>query len=375
MPMGGSIKRAIRKIMKNLIYLAVLVFLVACGKPKDKKAELEQLKKERSALESKIADLEKEIGTKPQQQSVDVAVTELKPVTFNSYVEVQGKVDAQDNVLVSAEAPGVITAIYVKAGQNVSKGQVLAQLDNKVLLQNVAQLQTQLELATTLYQRQKNLWDQKIGTEVQYLNAKTQKEGVERQIAVLRSQLSMYRIKSPISGTVDQMDLKLGQAVSPGMPGITVVNATNLRVKAEIAESYGSKVNSGDDVKVIFPDIPDSLNTQVTFASKVIDPSSRSFMVEVKLPPKRSYRPNMLAILKIVDFHSENALTVPINSIQRSESGEYVFIADRGKAKRANIKSGKVSAGQAQVLSGLKAGDKVITAGFQDLNDGDLIKI
>ncbi|EOR94934.1 putative Co/Zn/Cd efflux system membrane fusion protein [Arcticibacter svalbardensis MN12-7] len=373
--MGGSIKRANRKIMKNLIYLAVLVFIVACGKPKDKKAELEKLKKERTSLDGKIADLEKEVGTKPQQQTVDVAVTEVKPVTFNSYVEVQGKVDAQENVQVSAESPGVITAIYVKAGQNVSKGQVLAQLDNKVLLQNVAQVQTQLDLAKNIFQRQKNLWDQKIGTEVQYLNAKAQKDGLEKQMAVLRSQLSTFRLKSPITGTVDRMDLKLGQSVSPGMPGITVVNASNLRVKAELAESYGSMVHSGDDVKVVFPDIPDSLNTQVTFASKVIDPSSRSFMVEVKLPPKRSYRPNMLAILKIVDFESKNTLTVPINSIQRSESGEYVFIAEKGKAKRTTIKSGKISAGQAQVLSGLKAGDKVITAGFQDLNDGDLIKI
>ncbi|WP_256012625.1 efflux RND transporter periplasmic adaptor subunit [Desertivirga xinjiangensis] len=360
--------------MKNLIYLTVLAFVVACGKPKDKKAELAELKKQRTAINAQIAELEKEVGGTKNIETADVSVIELRPVTFKSYVEVQGKVDAQENVQVSSETPGVITAIYVRAGQNVSKGQVLAQLDDKVLRQNVAQLQTQLELATTLYQRQKNLWDQKIGTEVQYLNAKTQKEGVERQIAVLRSQLAMYRMKSPISGTVDQMDLKLGQSINPGMPGITVVNASNLRVKAEVAESYAGRVNSGDEVNVVLPDVPDSLQTKVTFASKVIDPASRSFGVEVKLPSRKNYRPNMLAILKIVDYKVNDAITIPVNAIQKSESGEYVFVSDNGKAKKVDIKTGKVSDGQAQVISGLKAGDKVVTLGFQDLNEGDTLR-
>ena len=360
--------------MKNLIYLVALVFIAACAKPKDKKAELEELKKKRTSLNAKIAELEKEVGTTKTQEIVDVSVVELSPVVFKSYVEVQGKVDAQENVQVSPEMPGVITALYVRAGQNVSKGQLLAQLDDKVLRQNVAQLQTQLDLAKTLYQRQKNLWDQQIGTEVQYLNAKTQKEGLEKQMAVLRSQISMYRIKSPISGTVDQMDLKLGQAVSPGMPGITVVNASNLRVKAEVAESYAGKVNSGDEVNVILPDVPDSLSTTVSFASRVIDPSSRSFDVEVKLPSRKSYRPNMLAILKIVDYKVDDAITVPVNAIQKSESGEYVFVSANGKARKVDIKTGKVSEGKAQVLSGLKAGDKVVTLGFQDLNEGDSLR-
>src|SRR5690606_18920280 len=186
------------KKMKTVIYLAVIVVLAACGKPKDKKAELEKLKKERTELNTKIAALEKEAGVKTVQQVSDVTVLELTPSTFRSFVEVQGKIDAEENVQVNPEAPGVITAIYVAAGQRVSRGQVLAQLDDKVLRQSIAQVQTQLDLATTLYNRQKNLWDQKIGTEVQFLTAKTQKEGAEKQLAVLRSQQSMYRMLSPI---------------------------------------------------------------------------------------------------------------------------------------------------------------------------------
>ena len=365
----------IKMKMKQIIYLAAILLIVACGKKGDKKAELEKLKKERNELNSKIAALEKEVGVKSVKATVDVAVQEIIPLTFRNYLEVQGKVDAEENVDVNPEAPGVITAIYVAPGQRVSKGQVLAQLDDKVLRQNIAQLQTQLELANSLYRRQKNLWDQKIGTEVQFLTAKSQKEGLERQMGVLRSQQSMYKIKSPISGTVDKMDLKLGQSVSPGMGGITVVNMNDLKVKANVAESYAGRVNQGDEVEVILPDVPDSLKTRVTFASRVIDPVSRSFNVEVKLPARSVYRPNMLAVLRIVDYKVENAITVPVNAIQKSETADYVFIAENGKAKRVNVRQGKVSGGNAEILVGLKAGDKVVVRGMQDLNDGDPVKL
>jgi membrane fusion protein, multidrug efflux system len=362
--------------MKQLFLIALVVFLASCGgKSTDKKSELDALKKKRTELNNKIAALEAEIGTTGVPEAAkEVSVYQVVASTFKNFVEVQGKVDAEENVQVTPEAAGVVTRVYAKVGQNVSRGQVLAQIDDKVLDQNLAELQTQLQLANTLFQRQKNLWDQKIGTEVQFLNAKTQKESVERRIATLRSQASMYKIKAPISGTVDAMDVKVGQAVMPGVSGIRIVNASNLKVKAQVAESYAARVNQGDEVSVIFPDVPDTLQTKLFFASKTIDPVSRSFNVEIKLPSKRTYRPNMLAVLKIVDYKNENALTVPINSIQKAESGDYVFIAENGKAKRVSIQTGKVSEGKAEVLSGLQSGDKVITAGIQDLNEGDIIK-
>lgn len=362
--------------MKTILSIALVVFLASCAsKSTDKKSELEKLKKERTEINTKITALEAEIGTGGAlAESKDVAVFEVTESTFKNFVDVQGKVDAEENVQVNPEAAGVVTAVYVKIGQKVGRGQVLAQIDDKVLDQSMAELQTQLQLANTLFQRQKNLWDQKIGTEVQYLNAKTQKESAERRIATLRSQASMYKIKAPISGTVDAMDLKVGQSVMPGMSGIRIINASNLKVKAEVAESYAARVNQGDEVSIIFPDIPDTLDTRLSFASKTIDPISRSFNVEVKLPSRSTFRPNMLAVLKIVDYKSEKALTIPINSIQKAESGDYVFIAENGKAKRASIQTGKVSEGRAEILSGLKSGDKVITAGIQDLNEGDIVK-
>lgn len=345
-------------------------------KPKDKKTELEQLKKERSTLNGKIEKLEAELGQKKTAADFkDVVVAELTETHFRNYVEVQGKVDAEDNVEIMPESPGTVTTIFVKVGQQVNKGQVLAQLDDKVLRQAVAQMQTQVDLATTVFNRQKNLWDQKIGTEVQYLTAKSQKEGLDKQLAGLKSQAAMNKIKSPISGTVDAMELKLGASVAPGAPtGIRIVNASRLKVKALVSENYAGKVNQGDEVEVSLPDVPDNLNAKVSFAAKVIDPVSRGFNVEVKLPSGKKYRPNMVAILKIVDYRNDKALVVPVNAVQKSETSDYVFTAVNGKAKKVDIKTGKISDGKAEVLSGLKAGDNVIITGFQDLNDGEGIK-
>ena len=360
--------------MRRILFISTIAFLAACSQPKDKKTELADLKKQRSELDSKIASLEAEVGAKDSVTTKEVSVLDIKTTAFSNYVEIQGKVDAEQNVSVNPEAQGIVTAVYVSIGQSVSKGQVLAQIDDNVLRQNMAQLQTQIDLANNLYNRQKNLWDQKIGTEVQFLNAKTQKEGLDRQMNVLRTQQSMYKIKSPISGSIEQMDLKVGQAAMPGMNAIRVVNANSLKAKALVAESYLGKVGQGDDVKVIFPDLRDSLTTKVSFASKVIDPASRSFNVEVKLPSNNKYRANMIAILKVVDYKNNNAIVIPVSTIQKSESGSYVLISENGKAKRAVITVGRTIDGKSEILSGLKAGDKLITTGADNLNEGDQVK-
>ncbi|HEY1008969.1 MAG: efflux RND transporter periplasmic adaptor subunit [Daejeonella sp.] len=362
--------------MKNLLLIAAAVFLAACsGKSTDKKTELEELKKQRVEINSKIAALEAEVGTAKTAEDIkSVNIVEIQESTFSNYLEVQGKIDAEDNVQVNPQAQGVVTAVFASVGQNVGRGQVLAQIDDSVLKQNISELQTQLELATTLYQRQKNLWDQKIGTEVQFLNAKTQKEAAERRIATLRSQIAMYKIKAPISGTVDAMDLKVGSIASPGMSSIRIINASKLKAKALVAESYAGRVNQGDKVQVILPDLPDTITTTISFVSKTIDPVSRSFNVEIKLPSSNKYRPNMLSILKIIDYKNDKALVVPVNAIQKAENGDYLFISESGKAKRVNIQTGKVSDGKAEILSGLKTGDKVIIAGTDGLSEGDIVK-
>lgn len=361
--------------MKKILYLSAILFLAACAnKPKDKATELADLKKQEADISGKITRLESELGKKDSVKSTDVSSIIVKPTNFTNYVQVQGRIDAQDNVVAYPQAAAAITAIYVKPGQHVTKGQVLVQLDNSVLMQNIAQAQTQANLAQTVYQRQKNLWDQKIGTEVQYLQARTSFEGSQKQIDGLKQQADLYRITSPITGTIDQMDLKLGQIAGPGT-GIRIVNADNLKVKADIPESYATRVNQGDKVLILFPDANDSLATNITFAAKVIDPGSRSFGIEVKLPRTNGLRPNMTAILKIADYNKTNAIVVPVNAIQRSETGDYVFVDVNGFAKRKTVKVGATYGGKSEILSGLEAGEQLVTLGASEIEDGDKLSI
>jgi len=363
--------------MKLIAGISIAIFLVSCtGKSTDKKAELEQLKKDLTELNTKISALETELGTQTTDvNSKNVSVLTIAETEFKNHIEVQGRVDAEENVQVNSEVNGMVTAVFAQVGQQVNKGQVLAQIDDQILQKNIAEQQNLLDLDNALYQRQKNLWEQKIGTEVQYLNAKTRKEVAERRLATLQSQILMYKIKSPIAGTVDAMDLRVGQSVAPNASAIRVVNAHKLKAKTSVAETYAGRIHQGDPVIIILPDVPDTIKTNLSFASRTIDPLSRSFSIEAKLPSNRKYHPNMLAILQIVDYENLKAMIVPINAIQKAERTDYVFVADHNKAKRIDIKTGKVSENKVEVLSGLKVGDQVIIAGMQNLNEGDQVHI
>lgn len=361
--------------MKKLIYIPALMLLAACaGKTKDKKAELADLQKKQQEINAKITKLQSEVGNTDSTKATQVAIVSLQTGPFTNFVQIQGKIDAQDNVTAYPQSPGTITNIYVKPGQHVSKGQVLVQLDNSVLQQQIAQSQAQVELSQTLYNRQKNLWDQKIGTEVQFLQAQTTLQANKKGLSALRQQANLYRIVAPINGTVDQMDLKLGQVAQPGQTGIRIVNADVLKVKADVPESYAGSVGTGNMVKILVPDAHDSLETKVTFAATAIDPTSRSFAVEVKLPQRKSLRPNMTAIIKIADYSKPNAIAIPIKAVQRSEEGDYVYLNVNNIAKRTAVKVGATYGGKSEILSGLKAGDQLITDGATDIEDGDKVQ-
>ncbi|PTQ95115.1 RND family efflux transporter MFP subunit [Mucilaginibacter yixingensis] len=367
--------------MKKILYIAPLLLLAACGpKPaannkEQAKAELEKLKKQQTELNEKIAKLQAQIGAGDSSKVTDVSTLAVKSQSFTNYVQIQGSIDAQDNVTAYPQAAGTITAINVKVGQHVGRGQVLAQLDNSVLRQQIAQGEAQLSLAATVYQRQKALWDQKIGTEVQYLQAKSNYEAGQKQLAAAKEQAAMYTIKSPINGTVDQMDLKLGQVAQPGQTGIRIVNADNLKVKANVPESYSGRINAGDKVKVLVPDAADSVMATVTFAAKVIDPASRSFAIEVKLPGRKTLRPNMTAVLKIADYNAPKAIAIPVNAIQRSENGSFVFVDQNATAKRVAVTLGATYGGLTEVKTGLNGGEQLITMGASEVEDGDKIKV
>jgi membrane fusion protein (multidrug efflux system) len=374
--MHVSTKTKITIKMKKLVYIPILVLLAACSnKPKDKAAELADLKKQQADINAKIAAVQAQMPSTDSAKTTEVGVVTVKAGNFTNYVDIQGKIDAEDNVIAYPQAQGIITAINVNVGQHVSKGQVLAQLDNSVLKQNILEAESQVSLLRTLYQRQKNLWDQKIGTEVQFLQAQTNLLTAEKKVSGIQQQADMYRIKSPISGTVDQMDLKLGQGAMPGQTGIRIINADNLKIKADVPESYAGKVSTGNTVKVLVPDANDSLVTKVTFAAKAIDPVSRSFAIEVKLPARKTLRPNMTAVLKIADYSNNSVIAVPIKAVQNSESGAYVFVNENGVAKRKVVKQGATSAGKSEILSGLTSGDQVVVEGAGDIEEGDKLRV
>ena len=359
--------------------LLMIVFIVACGQPTAQE-KLKNLKDREAKLKEEIAKLEIEVNKGDTlKKKKSVVVTPVKDTVFEHYIDIQGNVDARENVNVSSKIPGMVTAIYVKEGQAVSKGQTLAQVDDQVLQSNMAELRTQLDLARTLFEKQQNLWKQQIGSEVQYLNAKNQKESLERKMATMQDQLSQARIISPITGTVDAVIVKLGDNAAPGSPAFRVVNNSNLRVLANLAEAYAGLVKTGDAVVLNFPDIDKQIRTRIGFAAKVIDPLSRTIKVEVPLQSDPALRPNMITQMKIIDYIAPHAMVIPVNVIQYSMGKPYVIIAQQSKdgliAKRKEIELGRTYNDKAEIKGGLQAGQQVVTTGYQGLNDNDLIQL
>ncbi|MGE7773695.1 efflux RND transporter periplasmic adaptor subunit [Chitinophaga sp. NPDC101104] len=366
---------------KRYFVLPLVALMAACGGGEEKKADkLVRLKTEKAKLDAEIKTLEKELkGSDTTVKTKTVTIAAVENATFEHFIDIQGTVDARENVAVSAQSPGIIKSILVREGQAVSKGQTLAQVDDQVLRSNLAQLQTQLDLATALYEKQANLWRQKIGSEVQYLTAKSQKESLEKNIATMKEQINLTRIVSPISGTVDQVIAKIGDAAAPGNPAFRVVNASNLRVLANVAESFAGKVSTGDEVEVTFPDIQQTFRTKIGFASRTIDPLSRTIRVEIPVQGGKDLHPNMIAHLRIVDYRAKDAVVVPVNVIQYSLGKPYVLTVkgsgDKLQAVRSQIELGRTYNDKAEIKSGLKPGDRIITTGFQGLNDNDFIKL
>jgi len=361
---------------------AALLFACSATSSDDKAERLAKLKEQREALTAEIEKLEKEVaGATPQEENVRVKAVTVQQVTtekFDHYVQTQGYIESENSVVVSAEAMGSVTRVLVTEGATVSKGQVLAQIDNSVIQRNIESMQAQLELATSVYERQKNLWDQNIGTEVQFLQAKTNKEALEKQLASLKEQSDKTRIKSPISGTVDQMIIKAGENIAPGMPAVRIVNTDDLKIQAQVSEAYVTRVKKGNKAIVTIAELKKDVEAKVTFVGKTIDRLSRTFTVEIDLPRDPDLRPNMTATVKVIFETNPEALVVPVNLIQQINDEKIVYTAekkgDRYVARR-NVVSVKGVYGYRAEVEGLKSGDSIITVGFQGLNDGDLLEI
>lgn len=373
--------------MKTRFYSSILSVIILVGllagcsaTTEDKNVKLEKLKADRAKLDAEIRTLETELGAVKVVATVksrEVGVIDLAPRKFDYYVQTQGNVEAIDNIMVSAKTMGVLSAVYAREGEVVRKGQVLGQIDNSVIVSNINELKSSIDLANTVYERQKNLWDQKIGTEVQYLQAKNNKESLEKRLATLNEQLEMSRIKSPIDGSVDAVDVKIGQNVAPGMPAFRVVSFDKLKMNANVSEAYVIQIKTGNRVVISFPDINKSVEAKVTFVGKTINQLSRTFPIEVAMPADADLRPNMSGILKVIFQTVPDALTVPVNVVQDINDEKVVYIAvkdgDKVIARRKVVTVNGIYGSLAQV-SGLKAGDQIISVGYQGLNDGEVVK-
>lgn len=381
--------------MQNVIKIAstitALVVLVACGDNKsqdakakavaEKKAQVEELKTQQRSLTDQITKLEDEIiKIDPAQKKENpklVAVAPIAAGNFTHYIDLQGSIDAVNIAYVAPRGQGgLVKSIYVKQGDVVKKGQLLMKLDDAMSEKQLDQLNTQLAYAKDLLQRQQNLWDQKIGTEVQLLNAKNSVANIEKQIASAREQSSFSNVYAEMSGVIEVVNVKVGEFFQGG-PQIRIVNTNDLKVVTRVPENYMEKVNVGSPMLITFPEANKTINAKVSVAGKLIDPNSRSFYVEAKLPSDKSLKPNQIAIVKIQDYTAKDVLTIPVNTLQNDDKGKFVMIAatEGGKliARKKPITIGQLYEDKIEVLQGLQAGEQLIVDGYQALYEGQLI--
>jgi len=372
--------------MKSVFACLFIFSIVAAGcGSKDKKAQLDEMKQQYAELGDQIKALEAEIAltdtAKREVKVSDILVTEIQPTLFRHFIDVQGIVDASQSVNMQPMMSGRVTKVLVKEGDAVKVGQVLAEMDYDIYAKQLNSLQPQLTLARDLYERQQRLWDQKIGSELQLLQAKTQVESLEKQMETLRENIEMHILKAPINGTIDFSSIKVGQLASAMSmePAFRIVNLSGLKVKAEIAESYAAKVNVGNAVQIHFPDLNAMVDSKVSFVERMIDPMTRTFTAESALNGDNAmYHPNMIAVLKVIDYEKADALVLPVNVVQtvNNESFVYVAVQENGQwiARKRTLVLGNSYDGNMEVVSGLNPADKVITTGQLDVTDGSVVR-
>jgi RND family efflux transporter MFP subunit len=363
--------------MKRIAYLLLAtIILASCGgeKKNDTAAKLDKLKKDREKIDEQIRKLEASIPD-TSRKPVPVSVLEVKPADFQAYINVQSEVVGDENVYANPQAAGTVISVNVHVGQQVSKGQVLAVLDAAAVEQQIKAQDAQVVLYKSIYEKQQKLWQQNIGTEIQLLTAKAQYESAQKQKGALIAQRDMYKVVAPISGIVDQMNLKVGDMAGPLGGAIRIVSSDKLKAEANLGETYLGKVHTGDKVILVLPDINDSIVTKLSYVSQAVDPASRAFLAQVQLGNNPKLHPNMSCIMKIANYEHGNAITVPVSVIQKTSKGDMVYIASGNVAKSVYVTTGHSSNGMVEITSGLNAGDKVIVAGFENVDNGQPISI
>ncbi|MEZ4946239.1 MAG: efflux RND transporter periplasmic adaptor subunit [Cyclobacteriaceae bacterium] len=369
------------------LFPIILLIAAACGGSEGdknleaKKAELDKARAELQKVKGTITELEKEISALDPEFArqntkailVSTFVAEKKP--FEHKVEVRGSVESRRNVFLSAQTGGEIKRINVKEGQRVTQGQTLIELDADVIRRSITELKTSLELATTVFEKQSKLWEQKIGTEVQYLQAKNNKESLENKLSTMYAQLNLAMIKAPFTGTVDQLPARVGEMASPGMPLVRVVSTDEMYLKTDVSERFIGRFKAGDKVDILFPLINKTVSTVISSVGQVINEENRTFEVEAKLPNVNFVvKPNQVVILQLLDYVNEDALAVPTRLIQKDEDGQFIYIVDKREsgpvARKIHVVAGISSNKETEIAEGLQGDEQIVDRGFRELTEG-----
>ena len=377
----------------RVLLIVVTVSLAACGGKndeaslKEKKDKLEELKKQQTKLNDDIIKLEADIfladpSSKKEEKAKLVTLSEITKQAFTHYIDLQGKIDAVNIAYVAPRngSGGLVKELYVKKGDVVKKGQVLLKLDDAVIKRQLDQLQTQLNFVKDIYQRQQNLWKESIGTEVQLITAKNNVDNLERQISIVKEQQSYSNVTADIEGVLDDVNIRIGEfftGMTAAGPQIKIVNTHDLKVTAQIPENYLEKVKVGSHILITLPDVNKTVDAVVSVSGKLIDANSRSFYVEAKVPADKDLRPNQIALVKIQDYSSPNAIAIPVNTLQTDDKGKFVMVAtkENGRtiAHKKIVTIGELYGEKIEIKSGLLKGDQLIIDGFQGLYDGQVI--
>lgn len=375
--------------MKKIIYSVLAAAIFAACQP-EVNTEIENLQAERDSLVTLQTDVKAQIKVLDQQLAeLDttiklslVTANAIVPSPFNHYFKVYGVVESNQAITLMSETSGKIEAIKVERGQRVKKGQLLAVLDASVLIQNKAELETALDLAQKIYTKQERLWvEEKIGSEVQYLEAKNNKESLERKLETVNAQIAMTRIRAPFSGIVDEIFPKVGEMASPQVQMFRLVNLSSVYLSADVSEYYVGKVKNGTKALVAFTNLEDEIETEVIQVGNFINPDNRTFKINVALSGANRYKPNMMASVQINDYSKDSTIVLNSRMVQETTSGEsFVYVLDKlnkdiGFVKRMLVKTGPSFEGMIEITEGLNGSELVIDRGSRSVKIGQKVRL
>lgn len=374
---------------KNTLFLfaLVLTLLFACSESDlgKKKSELKKLEGKISALKEEAAALKKEIfeldpSSAPEKAEL-ITFINVEPTKFRKYIEAQGTTYSDQNINVTSDMGGLVTKINVEIGQFVQKGKLMVELDNQVISQQLQEVQTNLKLAKDVFEKRQRLWEQNIGSEIEYLQAKNNYESLMASEKTLKTQMSKTSVKAPISGYIEAINVRLGEMVSPGTPAVQVVNLLNMEVRAELAETHLKAIKKADEIDIEIPVLGLTKKAKITSVGKTVSQNNRTFRVIAQVNNSDSkIKPNLLAKIKIKEIEIDSAITIPARLLQESSNGYFVFTAsedDEGnyRAIRNKIKIGAAYDGQIVVLEGLEKGAKLIDMGYRSVLENQLLEV